>query len=106
MCTPSTMKTLTIALPRVPQKLGLQLEQRQHDGNRYLALKSVFESSPIRLNFPKNVRKGGYILHQLTHSRTGDAHEVTTIKSFSEWVGKWRGKEDRPVVVFTFYKIK
>ena len=100
------MKTLTIALPRVPQKLGLVIEERQHNGNIYLTLKSVDESSPIRLNFPKRVREGGYILHQLTHSRTGDAHEVTTIKSFSEWVGKWRGKEDQPVVVLTIFKIK
>jgi len=100
------MKTLTIALPRVPQKLGLELEQRQHNGNRYLTLKSVDESSPIRLNFPHHVRKGCYMIHKLTHSRTGDVHEVTTIKSFSEWVGKWRGKEDRPVVVFTIFKIK
>ena len=100
------MKTLTIALPRAPQKLGLHLEERQHNGNRYLALKSVFESSPIGFKFPQRVRKGGYMLHQLAHSQTGDTHEVTTIKAFSEWVGKWRGKEDIPVVVFTIFKIK
>ena len=96
------METLTIAIPPAPQKLGLHIEERQHNGNIYIALKSVDESSPIRHKFPRPFRKGGYMIHQLAHSQTGDAHEVTTIKAFSR---KWRGKEDQPVVVFTIYKI-